>query len=64
MLAAKAAQAELSARIVIRYREGVEPTMRIVYRGTIYAIVGRPIPDKNSGREYLTILVSEGLTDG
>ncbi|SDI07125.1 phage head closure protein [Pseudomonas panipatensis] len=64
LLAAKAAQTELSARIVIRYREGVEPTMRIVHRGAIYAIVGKPLPDKKSGREYLTILVSEGLTDG
>jgi head-tail adaptor len=38
--------------------------MRIVYRGAVYAIVGKPLPDKKSGREYLTILVSEGLTDG
>lgn len=64
LLAAKAAQVELTARIVIRYRQGVAATMRIVHRGTVYAIAGKPIPDKNSGREYLTILVSEGLTDG
>ncbi|HHM6256747.1 TPA: head-tail adaptor protein, partial [Pseudomonas aeruginosa] len=33
-------------------------------RGVPYKIEGKPIPDKRSGREYLTILVSEGVTDG
>ncbi len=64
LIAAQAAQSQLSARIVIRYREGVLPTMRIVHRGVLYKIEGKPIPDKRSGREYLTILVSEGVTDG
>lgn len=64
MLAAKAAQSELSARIVIRYREGISSEMRIVHRGLVYQIEGKPIPDRESGREYLTILVSEGVSDG
>lgn len=64
LIAAQAAQSEATARIVIRYRSGVLPTMRIVYRDEVYSIVGRPLEDPNSGREYLTILVAKGVKDG
>ncbi|SDS03375.1 phage head-tail adaptor, putative, SPP1 family [Halopseudomonas litoralis] len=62
-IAAKAAQSEVTGRIVIRYREGVLPTMRILYRGKVYSIHG-VLPDTKSGREYLTLPVSEGVRDG
>lgn len=64
LLAAQAAQSEATARMVIRYRSGVLPTMRIVYRGGVYSIEGSPLEDPKSGLEYLTILVSKGLKDG
>ncbi|WP_054892278.1 MULTISPECIES: phage head closure protein [unclassified Pseudomonas] len=64
LIAAQAAQSEATARIVIRYRSGVLPTMRIAYRDEVYSIVGRPLEDPNSGREYLTILVAKGVKDG
>tara|TARA_Y100000815_G_C13122922_1_gene417558 strand:+ start:380 stop:718 length:339 start_codon:yes stop_codon:yes gene_type:complete len=64
LIAAQANQSELSARIVIRYRPGVLPTMRILYRDKIYNIQGPPLPDPKSGREYLTLAVSEGLNNG
>lgn len=64
LIAAQAAQSEASARIVIRYRPGVLPTMRIVHRGEIYSIEGPPLPDADSGLDYLTILVSKGVKDG
>ena len=64
LIAAQAGQSEATARIVIRYRESVLSTMRILYRGQIYNIEGPPLPDKDSGREYLTIVVSTGLNDG
>ncbi|MBD1589665.1 phage head closure protein [Pseudomonas typographi] len=63
-IAAQAGQSEATARVGIRYRDGVLPTMRIIHRGQIYNIEGPPLPDKVSGREYLTILVSTGLNDG
>ncbi|AJG17333.1 head-tail adaptor protein [Pseudomonas plecoglossicida] len=50
--------------MVIRYRPGVLPTMRIVYRSEPYSIEGPPLEDAKSGREYLTILVSKGVKDG
>ncbi|MDN4511426.1 Phage head-tail joining protein [compost metagenome] len=64
LIAAQAAQSEATARMVIRYRHGVLPAMRIVYRDEIYSIEGPPLEDPESGREYLTILVSKGVKDG
>lgn len=64
LIAAQAGQSEASGRIVIRYRGGVLPTMRILHRGDIYNIQGQPMPDLVSGLEYLTILVAKGLNDG
>jgi SPP1 family predicted phage head-tail adaptor len=63
-IAAKAEQAEATARVVIRYRPGVLPTMRILYRGDIYTIVGPPLADPVSGKDYLSILVATGVNDG
>lgn len=64
LIAAKAAQSEATGRMVIRYRQDVLPTMRIIYRGEVYSIEGPPLEDDNSGREYLTLLVSKGVKDG
>ncbi|VVN74057.1 phage head closure protein [Pseudomonas fluorescens] len=64
LIAAQAGQSEASARMVIRYRAGVLPTMRILHRGDVYNIQGPPLPDPESGLEYLTILVAKGLNDG
>ncbi|MPQ84490.1 phage head closure protein [Pseudomonas sp. MAFF 730085] len=64
MIASKAGQSEVTGRVVIRYRPGVLPTMRIVHRGEIYSIEGPPLADRKSGLEYLTLLVSKGVKDG
>lgn len=63
MIAAKAGQSQVTARMVIRYRAGVLPTMRVVHRGEIYSIEGSPLADRKSGLEYLTLLVSKGVKD-
>ncbi len=62
-IAAQAVQSEVTARIVIRYREGVTAAMRIKHAGRLYTIHG-VLPDAKSGREYLTLPVSEGVNDG
>jgi SPP1 family predicted phage head-tail adaptor len=64
LIAAQAGQSEATGRMVIRYRGGVLPTMRILYRDGVYNIQGPPLPDPESGLEYLTILVAKGLNDG
>lgn len=63
LVAAQAAQSKATARIVIRYRAGVLPTMRAIYRGEAYSFEGPPLEDPKSGLEYLTILVSKGVKD-
>jgi SPP1 family predicted phage head-tail adaptor len=62
-IAAQASQSEITARIVMRYREGITPEMRAVHRGRPYKIHG-VLPDAGSGRHYLTLPVSEGVSDG
>ena len=62
-IAAQATQSEIVARIVIRYRDGIDATMRAVHNGTVYNIRG-VLPDPRSGREWLTLPVSAGLSDG
>ncbi len=62
-VAASATQSKVTARITIRYRDGIEPTMRIVHRGNLYNIEG-VLADKDSGLEYLTLPVSEGVSEG
>lgn len=62
-----ARQAEVTARIVIRYRPGIDAKMRCVHvaKGitTIYNIQG-VLRDPGSGLRWLTLPVSEGVNDG
>lgn len=62
-IAAQAGQSEVSARILMRARSDIEPTMRIKHRGNIYNIHGG-LPDPNSGRHWITLPVSRGVNDG
>lgn len=62
-IAAQAAQSQVVARIVIRFRSDVVDTMRILHGTKIYAIAG-VLPDKETGREYLTLPCSQGVTRG
>lgn len=61
-IASQAKQAEVVARVVIEFRE-IDPAWRIVHNGKVYNITGI-LPDKDSGRDYITMPVSAGLTDG
>jgi len=64
-VAAQSAQSKVTGRIVIRWRAGITARMRVrkLADGTIYNIEA-VMPDPKSGREYLTLLVSDGVTDG
>jgi len=60
-----ATQAQISAKITIRYRPGLDSAnWRGVHKSTIYKFEGPPMPDPKSGREYLIILASTGVSDG
>ncbi|HHA2913483.1 TPA: phage head closure protein [Stenotrophomonas maltophilia] len=56
-------QSAVTARITMRYRDGLSPSMRLAHRGEIFNIAGL-LPDKVSGLEYITIPVSSGVNDG
>lgn len=56
-------QSEIVARIIIRYRNDVNATMRLIHGTTIYNPAGF-LPDKNSNLEYLTIPCSQGVNGG
>ncbi|RRU23580.1 phage head closure protein [Stenotrophomonas sp. 278] len=56
-------QSAVTARVTIRHRAGLLPTMRLVHRGLVYNIAGL-LPDKASGLEYITIPVSAGVNEG
>lgn len=67
-IASAKTQAEIVARIVIRYRDGLDASMRLVHLRT-----GRPdviynpadfLPDKESGLDYLTAPCSRGVSEG
>jgi SPP1 family predicted phage head-tail adaptor len=62
-LSAKAMQSEITARIVVRQRPGLNAAMRIRHGSRIYNPEGF-LADKDSGTEYLTIPCSEGVNDG
>lgn len=57
-LAQSGIQSQVSARVTIRFREDVDATMRLVHRGKTFNIAG-VLPDPDSGREYITLPVSE-----
>ncbi len=62
-LAAQETQSQIVARVVIRYRSDVTAKMRIAHGSELYNVHG-VLPDKVSGREYLTLMVSRGVNDG
>ncbi len=52
----------ITARAIIRYRTDIDGTMRVEHAGQMYEIVGEPLADNRTGREYLT-LVLKGVSD-
>jgi SPP1 family predicted phage head-tail adaptor len=67
-IASQSQQSRITARIVIRHRDGMHAAMRLVHilrggaRGTIYQPEGW-LADKDSGLSYLTAPCSTGVND-
>ena len=59
-IAAASVQSEVRGRFVVRYDAGITADMRVIHRGKAYAILG-VMPDPDSGLEYMTLAVSEGV---
>lgn len=62
-VASQALQSAVTARITIRYRAGVVPTMRLLHGAKVYTIAG-VLADPESGLEYLTLPCTEGVAEG
>lgn len=67
LIAAQAPHSKVTTRITIRYLEGVDNTMRALHvkNGVtrVYNIEG-VLDDPDSGLEYMTLAVSNGVNDG
>lgn len=57
VVTAQAADSEIRARCVIRYRTDVTSKHRVEHRGHVYQIDGDPLPDSASGLEYVTLML-------
>lgn len=62
IIAGQAQSSQIVARVTIRHRTDLNPAMRVQYAGQYYEIVGEPLADGGSGREYLT-LVLKGVSN-
>lgn len=63
LMAAGQIQSEISVRFRIRYRAGVLPSWRVLWRGVPHAIVGDPIDVQGQG-VALDLLCTAGIRDG
>lgn len=57
ILTAQAVGSQARLRCVIRYRSDIGSHQRVKYLEKVYKIDGEPLADKNTGREYLTLLL-------
>lgn len=61
-IAAGATQAAVDTRMTVRWRSGIEPTMRVVFDGHNYQLTA-VLPDP-SNRRWLTLMCQRGANDG
>ena len=59
VLTARASDSQIKARCVLRYRSDIHSNMQIEHKGRRYAIDGDPLPDAESGTEYITLMLKE-----
>jgi len=62
-IASASVQNNISVRAVIRHRSGILPNFRVRKNSVDYEIVGPPLPDKDSGIEYLTLMLAEVIDE-
>lgn len=59
-IAAAQYDSEVKGRFTLRAGEGITDQMRVLHRGKVFAVLG-VLPDPDSGLEYITLPVSEGV---
>lgn len=63
IIAGQAQDTQITARAKIRYRDDIDGTMRVQYGGRMYEIVGEPLADNGTGKEYLTLALKAVSND-
>lgn len=63
LFAAGQISSDITVRFRIRWRDGVLPSWRVLWRGVPHAIVGEPI-DVNGEQVALDLLCTAGIRDG
>ncbi|ELA08738.1 phage head-tail adaptor [Moraxella macacae 0408225] len=62
IIAGQTQQTNITAKAKIRHRTDLIHSMRVQYAGRMYEIVGEPLADNQSGKEYLTLIL-KGVAD-
>lgn len=57
VLSAQAVGSQARLRCIIRFRRDITSSMQVVYDGSNYKIDGNPLPDTNTGKEYMTLIL-------
>ncbi|STY93329.1 phage head closure protein [Moraxella bovis] len=63
IIAGQAADSQITARAKIRHRTDIDGTMRVEHAGRMYEIVGEPLTDNGTGKEYLTLALKAVSND-
>ena len=63
VISGQAAGVQVTARLKIRYRSDITHDMRVQHGGKAYEIVGEPLADGKSGKEYLTLMLKGGNSE-
>lgn len=61
LISAQSDQSEVVARMKIRYREDIDTTMRVIWKGRIFAISSQALDDNETGVTYSTFNLSGGV---
>lgn len=63
LLSAQAADSEVTARMKVRYRTGldIDTNMRVIWKGRLFAIDSQGLDDSDTGVEYTTFNLSAGV---
>ncbi|WP_151742824.1 MULTISPECIES: phage head closure protein [unclassified Acinetobacter] len=61
LMAAQADQSVVVARMKIRYREDINTTMQVIWKGRTFSIQSQALDDNETGNIYCTFLLGQGL---
>lgn len=61
LISAQAEQSEVTARMKIRYRTDIDTTMRVIWKGRVFAINSQGLDDNEDGYTYTTFNLTGGV---